>query len=114
MSRMYRANVNIENSVPKREKEIAQALLDFWGFDDVVSTPDGLESSTDNCLCAGMTEDEFARLLAQRVWAANQGFCEVAVNMIYLEELPSEEYVFDSKDEYEQWLKTSDDKPGTS
>ncbi len=109
MSRMYRANVRIKKPNPGCETGIAEALMDFWGFEDVVATPDGLASDADGNLTGGTTEDEFARELAQRVWAANQGFCEVAVNMTYLEVLPSEDYVFASQDEYDEWLKTSGD-----
>jgi len=43
------------------------------------------------------------------------GFCEVAVTMTYLEDLPSEDYVFSAKNEYDEWIKTSGDKePGSS
>ena len=107
MSRMYRANVSIAKPRSGRETAIAEALMDFWGFEDVVATRDGLVSEADNNLTGGTTEDEFARELTRRVWAANQGFCKVAVNMTYLEELPSEDYVFASQDEYDEWLKTS-------
>ncbi len=107
MSRYYRANVSIAKPRSGRETAIAEALMDFWGFQDVVATPDGLVSEADSNLAGGTTEDEFARELAQCVWAANQGFCEVAVNMTYLEQLPSEDYLFSSQDEYDEWLKTS-------
>ncbi len=115
MSRMYRANVSIAKPRSGRETAIAEALMDFWGFEDVVAIGNELVSDADGNLTGGTTEDEFARELAQRVWAANQGFCEVAVNMTYLEVWPSEDYVFASQDEYDQWLKTSSDgRPGTS
>lgn len=109
MSRMYRANVSIQKPTSGRETAIAEALMDFWGFEDVVAIGNELVSDADGNLTGGTTEDEFARELAQCVWAANQGFCEVAVNMAYLEELPSEDYVFASQDEYDEWLKTSGD-----
>ena len=109
MSRMYRANVSIAKPKPGRETAIAEALMDFWGFEDVVATPDGLVSDADGNLTGGTTEDEFAGELARCVWAANQGFCNVVVNMTYLEELPSEEYEFSSQDECDEWLKTSGD-----
>ena len=107
MSRMYRVNVRIKNPTPGREAGIAETMMEFWGFEDVVATPDGLVSDADGNLTGGTAEDEFARELAHCVWAANQGFCKVAVNMTYLEELPSEDYVFASQDEYDEWLKTS-------
>ena len=107
MSRMYRANVSITKPNSGRETAISEALMEFWAFEDVVATADGLASDADGNLTGGTTEDEFARELTQRVWAANQGFCKVAVNMTYLEELPSEEYVFASQDEHDEWLKTS-------
>ena len=109
MSRMYRVNVRINKSDPGRETAIAEGLKEFWGFTDVDATGDELVAEAEATIGGGMTEDEFARELAQCVWAANQGFCEVAVNMIYLEELPSEDYVFDSHDEYDEWLKMSGD-----
>ncbi len=109
MSRYYRANVRINKPNPGRETAIAEALMDYWEFEDVVTAPDGLVSDADGNLTGGTTEEEFARELTQRVWAANQGFCKVAVNMTYLEELPSEDYVFGSQDEYDEWLKTTGD-----
>ncbi len=109
MSRMYRVNVRITKPNPGRETAIAETLMEFWGFEDVVAIPDGLVSDADGNLTGGTTEDEFARELAQCVWAANQGVCKVAVNMTYLEVLPSEDYVFSSQDEYDEWLKTSGD-----
>ena len=107
MSRYYRANVSITKPRSGRETAIAEALMDFWGFEDLIASSDGLVSEADGNLAGGRTEDEFARELAQCVWAANQGFCNVAVNMTYLEELPSEEYVFDRQDEHDEWLKES-------
>lgn len=107
MSRMYRANVTISKPHPDRETAIAEALMDFWRFEDVDTTSNGLVFDADGTLGGGLGEDEFARELTQRVWTANQGFCEVAVSMTYLEDLPYEDYVFDSQDEYDEWLKTS-------
>ena len=115
MSRMYRVNVRINKPNPGRETAIAEALMDFWGFEDVVANGNELASDADGNLTGGTTEEEFARELTQRVWAVNRGFCEVAVNMTYLEQLPSEDYVFDSQDECDKWLKTSGDgRSGTS
>ena len=68
-----------------------------------------LVSDADGNLTGGTTEDEFARELAQCVWAANKGFCKVEVCMTYLEDSPSEDYVFSIQDEYDEWLKTTGD-----
>jgi len=106
---MYRANVSIEKPRSGRETAIAEALMGFWGFEDVDTTPDGLVSEAENNLTGGTTEEEFAREVALLVWGANQGFCEVTVNMTFLEELPSESYVFGSQAEYDKWLKSSGD-----
>ena len=114
MSRMYRANVSIAKPNPGRETAIAEALKEFWGFTDVDATGDELVAEAEATIGGGMTEEEFARELAQCVWAANQGFCKVAVNMTYLEDLPSEDYVFSTQDEYDQWLKTSSDSKSAS
>jgi len=107
MSRYYRASVSITKPKSGRETAIAEALKELWGFEDVVATGDTLVSDADGNLTGGTTEDEFARELAQCVWAANQGFCKVAVNMTYLEDLPSEDYVFSTQDEYDEWFKTT-------
>lgn len=109
MSRLYRANVMIENSNPDRETEIATSLMEFWGFEDVIAGDNELASDADGYLTGGMSEEEFARELTQCVWKANLGFCEVFVTMTYLEELPCENYVFDSQNEYAEWHKTSGD-----
>lgn len=107
MSRFYRANVSIQKPTPGREKAIANALMDFWGFEEVETTPEGLVTEIEGSLCGGTSEDEFALELTQCVWASNEGFCEVVVVMTYLEDLPCEEYVFDSEDKYDEWLKAS-------
>ena len=114
MSRFYRANVSIQKPRSGRETAIAEALMDFWGFEDVVATRDGLSTEAEESLCAGTSEEEFARELTQCVWASNRGFCEVVVVMTYLENLPCEEYVFDSEDKYDEWLKTAIDGKSVS
>ena len=111
MSRMYRANVSITKPKSGRETAIAEALMDFWGFQEVEATEDGLISEAENTLGGGITEKEFSHELAQHVWEANQGFCEVFVRMTYLEELPYEEY-FASEDDYDEWTKSTADAKG--
>ena len=81
--------------------------MEFWGFEDVVATREGLSTEAEESLCAGTSEEEFALELTQCVWASNQRFCEVTVVMTYLEDLPREEYVFDSEEKYDKWLKAS-------
>ena len=106
MSRYYRASVRINKPNPGREAAIAEAIKDFWGFEDVDATGDGLISTAESTIGGGMTEEEFSRELAQCVWTANQSFCKVEVCMTYLEDLPYEDYV-STQDEYDEWLKTS-------
>ena len=101
MSRYYLASATITNPKPEREIAITEALADFWDFEDVETTKNGLCTQEQGYLTAGTTEDEFARELAECVWAANQGFCEVTVVMTYLEELPCEEYLFAKQEEYD-------------
>ena len=114
MSRYYRASVSITKSRSGSETAIAEALMDYWGFEDVVAIGNELVSDADGNLTGGTTEDEFARDLTQRVWTAIRGFCEVVVTMTYLEDLPYEEYVFSSQDEYDEWLKASGDGSSVS
>ena len=106
MSRLYRVNVSIDKPEPGRETAIAEALLDFWGFEDLIAAADGLVSEAEGSLVGGRTEDEFARELAHCVWAANGCFCKVIASMTYLEDLPIEEYVFATQGEYDRWLNT--------
>ncbi|MCH8243669.1 MAG: hypothetical protein IH897_13810 [Planctomycetes bacterium] len=112
MSRLYEANVSIDSPKPDREAAIKDALADLWGFHEEhdlggFSFDDGLCFTAQNFLGGGQGDDEFAREVAHRVWAANQGFCNVEVIMIYIEDPPREEYVFDSHDEYAEWLKNT-------
>ena len=109
MSRYYRANVRIAKPKSGREPAVTEALMDFWGFTDVDATGDELIAEAEATIGGGMSEDEFARELAQCVWEANQGFCKVTVTMTYLEDLPSEDYIFSTQDEYDEWLKTTGD-----
>ena len=88
-------------------RAIVEVLMELWGVNDVVATDNRLVAEANTNLAGGITEEEFSRELAHRVWEANQDFCDVSVRMIYLEELPYEDYVFASPDEYEEWLQTS-------
>ena len=111
MSRMYQVNVTVDNPKQGREPAIAEVLMELWGVEEVVATDIGLVAEANANLSGGITEQEFARELTHRVWQVNQDFCEVAVRMTYLEELPYEDYVFASPDEYQEWLtsgKTQD------
>lgn len=107
MSRLYQVNVTVDNPKSGREPAIAEFLMEMWGVKEVMATENGLIAEADTNLTGGVTEEEFSRELAHRVWEVNQDFCDVAVRMTYLEELPHEDYVFACQDEYQEWLQNS-------
>ena len=107
MSRMYQVNVTVENPKSGREPAIVEVLMELWGVNDVVATDNRLDAEANTNLSGGITEEEFSRELAHRVWEVNQDFCDVSVRMTYMEELPYENYVFASPDEYQEWVQTS-------
>ena len=111
MGRNYEANVSIANPRRDRETAIREALRSFGRKSDcfelggIYCTERGLDLVAQISLfCIG--DDDYASSLAACIWKANQGFCEIEVTMIYLDDQPREEYVFD-QDEFEGWRKTS-------
>jgi hypothetical protein len=77
---------------------IANAIKAHWGcfngsdfnFDDEENTLD----VTGEGNISGPIED-FAKNLAIAIWKVNKNKCEVTVNTVYMEELPTESFHFD-------------------
>jgi hypothetical protein len=99
VSQLYRCAVNVTgcNNL-KMAKAVKKAIEEFWCFED----PSVYESSTSNYWIDATGEGnlggevkEFAKELAINIWKANQGPCEVSVDTIYMEDLPTDSFVFD-------------------
>jgi hypothetical protein len=83
--------VEISGHDPEKEPQIKQAAESEWPFEDWWSSGEGdLQSSAQNTLCGGESEEQFTERLSVAIWRANGGYCEVVVNATYLEELPYE------------------------
>ena len=98
MSRYYNMHVTIIGANPDRFDAVKDAASDEWDFEDWDEYGGTLEASADDQLCAGVTEEAFAKQLAKAIWTANGGPCEVEVIATYLENLPRETYTFDASD----------------
>jgi len=103
MSRPYEMTVIVRGVAPNRAEAVKGAAGECWDFDGWIP----LECEDDRCafqasgygsLCGGEQEDEFADRLAQEIWAANNGYCEVEVRAVCLDDLPYESYCFDEDD----------------
>lgn len=99
MSRSYELRVQIIDFDESRLPKIEKACLVEWPFESeefsVEVDAKGGRTLTGNgigSLCGGEDEDEFSDRLAKAVWVANERYCEVEVQALYLEELPYEHY----------------------
>ena len=113
MSRSYEMQVTVKGYTWKHVQTIISAMLRLWNFDegtfpdkDQPLPPDLLAVGTDN-LCGGESEEEFADRLAQAVWSANQGYCDVEVRATYLEVDPPSEIHTLTQADYEAWRKAA-------
>ena len=112
MSRCYEMRVTIRGFRPERVLAICGALHTQWDFDpsrfpakeDPV--PEELDVTGVDYLGGGMTEDEFAARLAQAAWAANDAYCEVEVQSLYLDACPPSTHYAWSDGDYQAWKAT--------
>jgi len=105
MSRFYEMLLEIKGYNRTNQTEIINACTNQWGFgaDSFNDVHNGiLHTWARDSLCSGETEEDFAHRIAQAVWKANHGYCQVAILATYLEELPYEEHVR-NEDDYNKW-----------
>ena len=99
MSRYFSMFVTISGINSDRTEAVQQAAEGEWPFDGNWYESDSvLTSGGDGQLCGGESDDEFAQRLAQAIWVANGGFCQVDVQSTYLDDLPCETFGFDQSD----------------
>ena len=111
MSREFEMLVRITGFESSRQKNIEKACCSEWPFEaENFSTETGandtriLTTRAMDSLYAGESEEEFTDRLAMAIWKANQGYCEVEVQALYLEELPYEQHVRE-EDNYQRLMK---------
>jgi hypothetical protein len=64
--------------------------------EDVAET---IESCCGECtLTAGISEEDYASTVSQKIWKEAEGYVPLTVNMTYLEDLPYESYSFGMTD----------------
>ena len=113
MSRYYEMGVEISGYDPAKEDQIKQEAGSHWLFEDWWFSDEGvLQSSSQDRLGGGESEEQFTERLSVAIWCANGGFCEVIVNATYLEDLPYEVHMLDQED-YERLMQpnTGETKP---
>jgi hypothetical protein len=99
MSRFYDMTVEISGYDAAKVSEIQAAAKEQWPFADWSFQDDGImQSSAQDYLCGGLSEEEFAERLGVAIWKANGGFCEVSVDATFLENLPYEVHTLDEAD----------------
>jgi hypothetical protein len=96
MSRAYDMYLQVAQFQPERREMIKAAAQEIWDFEWFCDSPT-LEGFGESSLCGGEMEDQFAKRLANDIWAANGGFCSVIVTATYLDDLPKETYEFDEE-----------------
>jgi hypothetical protein len=110
MSRFYDMTVEVSGHNPARASEIQAAAKEQWPFDDWWFQDEGtMQSSAQDYLCGGLSEEEFTERLGAAIWRANGDFCEVVVSATFLEELPYEIHTLDQAD-YERLIEANTGK----
>ncbi len=118
MSRSYEMIVIVRGADPARMEAVKEAAQSCWDFEDwfPLTVEDGQQARGYGELVGGEQEDEFANRLAQEIWTANGGYCEVEVRALCVDDLPYESYTFDEDDFEELTTQTptaTDDSPPT-
>ena len=103
--------VQVREFNPARLNQIEMACSAEWPFEaDEFSVETGtnntrvLTAKAFGTLCGGESDEEFTDRLAMAIWKANQGYCEVEVQALYLEDLPYEQHVRE-KEDYQRLMK---------
>ena len=84
MSRYYNMQIRVHDFKPDKAQEIRNAVEEEWDVGDWHEGDASMEAGGDGSLCGGTSEDEFARHIAETVWDANDGYCEVEVTATYM------------------------------
>lgn len=110
MSRFYEMGVIITKHDPQKAAEIKKAAESQWPFTGWwVADEDDLRASAQSTLTDGETEEEFVERVSVAIWKANGGYCDVEVNVTYLEDLPYERHHLDETD-YSRLLQKQQEK----
>lgn len=100
MSSYYRCSVVVEGIAKDKLRSVANAIKAYWSNfkdDDFYFGGPGLLDVTGEGSVSGPIDD-FAQNIAIAVWKANQDKCEVTVDTVYMEELPTDSFHFDESD----------------
>jgi hypothetical protein len=85
--------VTIKDVAENKLEAVKDAAREEWGFREWDQIENMLVSYHENQLCGGESEEEFVNRLAAAVWDAHSGFCEISVDLTYLEDLPIQNYI---------------------
>jgi len=105
MSRSYGMQVEVGNPNARKLRAIREAMKKNWDFTDFDCEKgkdrriEVIKAYGESSLCGGESELEFADRLAEAVWKANGGYCEITINATYLEYLPFSTYTM-TRDKY--------------
>jgi len=111
MSNLYEVTVEIgDHALKKRDKIIAYLKrLPFFKKDKgyiVAGLPSSYLSRVITAKGKGVLrnelEEEFATRVTHKIWDINEAFCYVTITTVYLEDPPTEEFVYNETD-YHQY-----------
>ncbi len=97
MARGYEMAIEISGIERERRKNVRKAVQKEWNIEVFDFDRRDAFASGQGSLCGGESEEEFAERLTRAIWQANGAYCQMAVKVTYLEEIPFETYSFDRK-----------------
>jgi len=110
MSRLYGMDLQVNGMRKKYADDVVKALQKEWEWDEAIRRKPSICIYGEGYLCGGESEEEFADRVCKAIWEANHGYCYVELRAIYLEDLPSEDYIFEEED-YEEMMGYLEDLP---
>lgn len=109
MSRYYEMQIHVNDNNSERDAEICAAVEDEWNVSDSWEQDGGTVFCGQGNLCGGESPSEFTKRVAQAVWKANGGYCEVSVTAIDLDDPPTDVHTA-SEEEYQRYVQSLEKK----
>ncbi len=104
MSRYYNMVIKIDKYNADKSRVIISAVAEEWIIDlrNVDDPNERMLIGGEWYLCNGESEEEFADRVSSVIWKANDGFCNITVEAICLDDLPFETHIRNGED-YATW-----------
>jgi hypothetical protein len=109
MSQLYRFNIQVDYIPQDLVLRVKRAIAEQYGFSEASTfstiededTGWSLEVEKELSL-SGVADEDYALEICVAIWSAAGMYVEVTVHTVYLENLPTEVYLFE-EDEYDEW-----------